>query len=377
MKWIACFTGARPIQMGLALILLTGILGAEQPSHEGHSMHKHTEDVAPADTMPMPEGYGMVQLVPAIRQAIGVAIARAERGDVVREIRLAGEVQTPEDRRISVTLRVDGWITRLHADYEGKAVRKGDTLFVLYSPTLAEVQEEFLQARRRGDTPLMERVQNRLRLLGVSPEVIAFLKEQDTVLDELPFLSPVSGVVMNKRVFEGDRVQPGQKVFEIADLSRVWVDAFLPEKDLALVREGDPVEVEFADGRTLRGRVIFLSPMAEIHSRTVQLRAEFPNTNLVLRPGMSAVLRITRTLPSVIRIPRDALVWSGNAWIVFVETSPNHFMPREVDVITITDTWAAIRKGLREGEPVVAKGTFLLDAESRLQATGGGGQHQH
>lgn len=340
-------------------------------THAGHDGHT----AKPEETMP--EGYGMVQLVPAIRQAIGVAVAKVERGKVKKELRLAGEVRIPEDRRVSMTLRVDGWITRLLADYEGKTVRKGDTLFWLYSPTLAEVQEELRQARARGDDLLEARVRTRLRLLGVSPEVIAFLEAQDTVLYEIPFLSPLSGVVMDKKVVEGDRVRPGQKAFEIVDLSRVWVEAFLPEQDLAFVREGDRVDVSLMDGTTLSGKVIFLSPTAEIRTRTLQMRAEFPNPEMRLRPGMSAVLRLVRTLQNVIRVPRDALVWSGNAWIVFVETSPNHFMPRKVDVVTITDRWAAIREGLEEGEPVVAQGTFLLDAESRLQATGGGGHHHH
>ncbi len=366
------------IWLGL-LLLFAGRLSAQHSGHAASTEHpapaKQT-DAGAGQEASMPEGYGMVQLVPAIRQAIGVAVSKVERGTVQKELRLAGEVRTPEDRRVSITLRVDGWITRLLADYEGKTVRKGDTLFWLYSPTLAEVQEELLQARARGDARLEARVRTRLRLLGVSPEVIAFLETRDTVLYEVPFLSPLSGVVMNKKVVEGDRVRPGQKAFEVVDLSRVWVEAFLPEKDLAFVREGDRVEVSLIDGTTLTGTVIFLSPTAEIRTRTLQMRAEFPNPGMKLRPGMSAVLRIARTLSGVLRVPRDALVWTGNSWIVFVETSPNHFMPREVEVAALTDTWAAITEGLSEGETVVSQGTFLLDAESRLSVTGGGG-HAH
>ncbi len=355
-------------------LFFAGRLDAQHSDHATPPERQEQKENTGQDVS-MPEGYGMVQLVPAIRQSIGVAVARVERGTVRKEIRLAGEVRTPEDRRVSITLRVDGWITRLLADYEGKTVRKGDTLFWLYSPTLAEVQEELLQARNQGNPRLEARVRTRLRLLGVSPEVIAFLESQDTVLYEVPFLSPLSGVVMNKRVVEGDRVRPGQKAFEIVDLSRVWVEAFLPEKDLMFVREGDRVEVSLVDGTTLTGKVIFLSPTAEVRTRTLQMRAEFANPDLRLRPGMTAVLRIARTLSNVLRVPRNALVWTGNTWIVFVETSPNHFMPREVQVAAITDIWAAVTGGLSEGEPVVSQGTFLLDAESRLSVTGGGGHH--
>jgi len=355
------------------LMVFTGSLSAQHahptPSAESHKPAKQEAS--------MPEGYGMVQILPAIRQAIGVAVAKVERGTVEKELRLAGEVRIPEDRRVSMTLRVEGWITRLLADYEGKTLQKGDTLFWLYSPTLAEVQEELLQAKARGDARLEARVRTRLQLLGVSPEVIAFLEARDTVLYEVPFLSPLSGVVMNKTVVEGDRVHPGQKVFEIVDLSRVWVEAFLPEKDLPFVRKGDRVNVSLMDGTTLTGTVTFLSPTAEIRTRTLQMRAEFPNPGMKLRPGMSAVVRIVQPLSGVLRVPRDALVWTGNTWLVFVETSPNHFMPREVEVAAITDTWAAVTGGLSEGEVVVVQGTFLLDAESRLSATGGGGHHHH
>ncbi len=357
-------------------LLLAGTSPVRAETGGNHGEHGGMPMPSDSASASMPEGYGMVQLVPAIRQAIGVAIQKVTRQDVAQELRLAGEVRIPEDRRISVTLRVDGWITRLLADYEGKALRRGDTLFFLYSPTLAEVQEELRQALDRGDTALAQRVRTRLRLLGVDPAVVAFLERRDTILYEVPFLSPIHGVVLNKRILEGDRVRPGQKVFEIADLSRVWVDAFLPEKDLGFVREGDSVEVRLVDGTVLRGKVIFLSPVAELRSRTVLLRAEFPNPDLRLRPGMSAVLHIERVLSNVLTVPKEALVWTGNAWIVFVETSPNHFMPREVKVLAITDRWAALERGVEEGEPVVSQGTFLLDAESRLAVTGGAG-HQH
>lgn len=349
-------------------------LWGESGKHPQHSTSSKPSETSTESLTP--QGYGMVQLQPQIRQAIGVAVQPANRRNISQVLRLAAEVRIPEDQQLSITLRVQGWVTRLNANYEGKTVRRGDTLLFLYSPTLVEVQEELRQALSRKDTVFSQQVQTRLRLLGVDPNVITFLVNTDTILYEIPFLSPINGVILNKHILEGDQVHPGQKLFEIADLSTIWVDAFLPEKDAERVALGDPAHVS-VQGETLRGKVIFISPTAESQSRTLLVRAVFPNSHQKLRPGMSAVMYLEKVFSDVVAIPTSALVWTGDTWMVFVETSPNHFMPRPVHILTMTDTWAAIQKGLQEGEPVVVQGTFLLDAESRLSATGGGMGHHH
>ena len=342
------------------------------------------------------QGYAAVLLSPQKRQLIGVKTAPARKQALIKKIRTVGLVKVDETRIAHVHPKVEGWIEEIYARYEGDAVKKGEPLFSFYSPDFVSVQQEVLTALQflkglpaNAGPEVKEAAEKnaaaaRQRLLwwDVTPQQVDLLEKRGSPQKMLVMVSPMDGIVLKKHVWAGEYMERGADFYHIADLSSLWVEAKLYELDLGLVRVGQEAVIRFEKGdeQERAGKVVFVSPTLEEETRTAVARLEFTNADGGLKPGMFATAEILVDLGEKLVVPSEAVLDSGTRQILFVDKGEGLLEPREVKVGTKGDGLWEILSGVREGEPVVVNGNFLVDSESRLKAAlegAGSPGHQH
>ena len=332
------------------------------------------------DAAPMP-----VTVSREERARLGILVVTAEVRSLTRDVRLVGRVEPAETAVRTVTSRVDGFVERLAVDFTGRPVYRGEVLLDLYSPMLVAAQQELLLAVRLrsalGAAPTPEAARNadslvaatrrRLQYWDISDDQIAELEGSGTIRRTLTLRSPSDGVVLQKNVVQGQAVMAGAPLFQIADLSTVWLEADVFENDLAAVRVDQHAEVSFDayPGETVHGRVAYVYPTVDPASRTGKVRVEITNRGNRIRPGLFGTVRITAPLGvRGVVIPRQAALVTGDRQLVFVEDLAGRFVPRLVMLGVEADSLVEVRSGLHAGDRVVAAAAFLLDAESNLGA---------
>lgn len=301
---------------------------------------------------------------------LGITFVRAAERPVRPFVRAVGILAYAEPRRVYVNARVSGWVEQLYADYVGKRVTAGEPLLALYSPDLLSAQEEYLLARRLGDDTLMATARRRLGLWNVPEDQIDSLVARGTATRTLLLRAPRSGEIVEKMVIEGQAVEAGDNLFQIADRSVLWVEVAIFEHDAPAVRVGTPaaVTVDALPGRTFHGRVTFINPQLDDKTRTLTARIEVGNARYELRPGMYAAAELVPAGRRAVSVPLTAVLPTGTQDLVFVNRGDGRFRPREVRVGLRGDSLVEIVEGLRPGEEVVASAAFLLDSESNLAA---------
>ncbi len=313
----------------------------------------------------------------------GVRTVAATADSLVTTIRAVGSVAPDETRIRHVTTKVDGWVEKLYVNAIGQSVKVGQPLFELYSPELLASQEEYVRARqtaeefskstlpeiRRGGEDLASSARRRLELFDVPREFLDNLDRTGKPQRTIVFRAPFTGYVSEKTVVEGHKVEAGMDLLTVTDLSRVWVIAQLYEAEAMAAAPGRAatITLPYDQTTTLRGRVSLVYPTVDVESRTIKVRLEFPNPRLALKPGMFVNVELAASRANGIVVPDSAVIDSGTRQIVFVETSPGHFDPREVQVGARADGKAVLRTGVAAGERVVTAANFLLDSESRLR----------
>lgn len=311
------------------------------------------------------------------RQQIGVTTATAERRRLSRHIRAVGQVKVDETRLTDVNLRMSGWVHRLYVDETGQHVKKGQALFTLYSPELYAAEREHLTAAKRtrqeGSEALSELArasEQRLRLLGMTASQIRELERRGEAWEHVPVLSPATGYVIDKDVVEGGRIEAGSRVYRIADLSHVWIDADVYESDLSQVKVGQPVRVELAyvPGQTFEGRVDYIYPTLAGATRTGRVRVVLKNPELALKPDMYANVELEVDLGERLAIADSAVIYTGPRRLVFVDLGEGRLRPTEVEVGVHADGFVEVTRGLEPGDVVVTSGNFLIAAESRIRS---------
>jgi Cu(I)/Ag(I) efflux system membrane fusion protein len=360
--------GERNIEYWVAPMDPTYISDRPGKSPMGMDLVPVYEDEARGDAAP-----GTVSIDPRVVQNMGVRIEPARRQTVFRHLRSIGEVEVGEDRISVVNLRFSGWVEQIHVDKTGEPVDRGQPLFEIYSPDLVAAQEEFLLAlRAQGpQSGLARSARRKLELLDLAQQDIASIARSGAVQRTLPIRSPRTGHVLEKQVVEGARVVAGQDLYQIGDLTRIWVRAEVYEFDAPWVEVGQPahMELSYQQGRVLEGKVAYIYPTLNKVSRTLTIRMEFENPDMRLKPGMFATVRIQyRREDDVLAIPTEAILDSGTRKIVFIAVGDGHFEPREIVTgLTGDRRLTEVISGIEEGELIVASGQFLLDSESQLQ----------
>lgn len=321
-----------------------------------------------------------VAIDPERARRAGIASSPAERSAVAAETRTVGRVMYDETRLADVTLKYGGFVERLEVDTIGQQVRKGQVLFTLYSPELFAAQQELIAARAsRRSAPdadatrragyLLEAARQRLKLWDLTDGQIEGIAAAGVPLREVPILSGVEGYVIEKNVVAGASVEAGARLFRVADLSTVWVEADVFEGDVASIRVGDPARiiVPYLGGRSIDGTVDFVYPWLEGSTRTARARIRVENRDLALKPDMFADVVFRVELGVQTLVPDTAVLYAGDKRYVFVEVSPGHFRPRAVTLGQRVGERIVVTDGLTAGEHVVTSGNFLVAAESRLK----------
>lgn len=325
-----------------------------------------------------------VRIAPERQQQIGVKFAEAMLMAARVEIRAVGRVAYDETQIAHVHTKISGWIEDVFVDFVGASVQKGQPLFTIYSPELVSSQEEYLLALRardelgsssfarvsEGSRTLLDSARRRLELWDMTPAQIEALERKGAVSRAVTHFSPVSGVVTERAAYHhGTTVTPDMDLYTIVGLSRVWVQAEVYEYEVPHVGVGQAAEITlpYDSGKRLRGKVTFIAPVLDPRTRTVQVRMEFPNPDLLLRPESFVNATLRRELGQRLVVPKDALMDTGKTQYVFVDQGDGYLEPREVKAGPEVADGRVVDGGLREGERVVTAANFILDSESRLK----------
>ncbi|MCI2283506.1 efflux RND transporter periplasmic adaptor subunit [Colwellia sp. MSW7] len=313
------------------------------------------------------EGAGTIRISPDVVNNLGVRTSTVSFKSLQTEINTVGYVTYDEDRLVHIHPRVQGWIEKLHVTATGDPVKKDQPLYEIYSPELVNAQEEFLLALDRNNSRLITAAQNRLTALQLPKSAITELKQSRKVQQRITFYAPQNGVVENLKIREGFFVKPGSTIMSIGDLSEVWVEAEVFERQAGQVKTGTPVTMtlDYLPGKTWQGQVDYIYPTLDAKTRTVKLRLRFKNEKGYFKPNMFAQIVIHTTGDeSALLIPKEALIRTGNQDRVVLALGEGSFKSVAVSVGRYDSESVEILEGLSEGEKIVSSAQFLLDSES-------------
>ena len=321
-------------------------------------------------------------------QKLGVRTEVAALRALGKTVRASGRVEPDERRVYAISPKFEGYVERLHVNVTGQPVGRGQPLFEVYSPELVSAQREYIIAAQgvqamgaaggealAGMKQLAESSLARLRNWDLSPEQIAALVKTGEVRRTITFRSPVSGIVTEKKALQGMRFMPGEALYQVTDLSSVWVLADVFEQDIGLVKTGSmaSVKINAYPDKSFNGKITYIYPTLKAETRTVPVRIELANPGQLLKPAMFSQVELqVGAKAAVLAIPDSAVIDSGTRRIVLVQLKEGRFEPREVKLGASGGNYVEVREGVKEGEAVVVAANFLIDAESNLKAAIGG-----
>lgn len=340
-------------------------------NHEGHEMKMPDESTSSLEIDPVKEQY------------LGIKTTKVVSKNVQKEINALGTVVADETRLAHVHTKFSGYVHKVFADYEGKWVEKGQPLFTVYSPELVSTQEEYLlaleaQEKLKGNKfpeidksqeSLLEAAKRRLELWDITDEQINKLKESKQVTKDLTIYSHVSGFITKREVFEGTEIQPHTNLYDLADLSKVWVLLEVYENDLPFINVGQTATINFTyeNLKPIVGKITYVYPTIDPMTRTAKVRVEVNNPGFKLKPDMYVNATVFADIGKRIVVPTRSVIDSGKRQIVFVKSNEGQFTPKEVKLGPEVNDEKVIHSGLSEGDEVVTDGNFLLDSESNLE----------
>jgi Cu(I)/Ag(I) efflux system membrane fusion protein len=342
-----------------------------------------------ADEEPVPEN--QLKISTDKIQKLGVRTEAAQLRTLDKTVRAAGRIEPDERRLYTIAPKFEGYVERLHVNVTGQAVSKGQPLFEVYSPELVSAQREYAIAAQGIDSlkdaasetqsgmkQLAQASLLRLKNWDISDEQIATMAKSGATQRTLTFRSPANGIVMEKKAVQGMRFMPGEMLYQVVDLSSVWVIADVFEQDIGLVKSGAKVNVKINayPDKEFVGTVTYVYPTLKAETRTVPVRVELANPGLLLKPSMFAQVEMSvGAKASVVTVPNSAVIDSGTRQIVLIGHGEGRFEPREVKLGSRSDTNVEVLSGVKEGDLVVVAANFLIDAESNLKAAVGGFGH--
>ena len=323
------------------------------------------------------------------QQLIGVKTIALSLQPMETVIRTVGRVDYDERGLATINTRFEGWIEKLFVNVTGSVVKKGQPLAEIYSPELYATQLEFINALRmagsektktgtadtlqtmlaKDSQSIAEAAKQRLLLWDISESQIKTIAKTGKPIRTLSIESPVNGAVIQKNVVLGMRVMPGDKMFDIADLSTVWVVADLYESQMAQVGIGQKVSISFDNfpGKVIASTIDFVAPVLTGETRTVRVRCTIPNADGQLKPQMFATMEIRIDLGEKLAVPDDAVIDTGTRKIVYVDRGEGLFEPREVLTGIKSGGLTELTQGVKVGEKVAIAANFLIDSEAQLK----------
>ncbi len=339
-----------------------------------------------------------VEVDPERQRMMGIKTVPVAVMPLKKTVRTVGRVEFDETKLTTVNIKVDGWVEKLYADYTGKYVEKGTPLAEIYSPELMSLQLEYLnllkwkpnlglRSQRNmefslGDRtgivgkltiydidPMVDVVKQKLSLWEIPEKQIREIETKNQPFKTLTVKSPVSGYVFQKPVFNGTRVAPGDKLFDIVDLSTVWVLADIYEYEIPFVKVGQNARItlSYFPRKVFPAKVDFVYPSLSGQTRTAKVRFVIPNPDLLLKPQMFADVEMELDLGERLAMPETALLDTGKRRIVYVDNEDGFFSARQIRIGDRADGMVEVVSGLKAGEKVASSAVFLIDSEAKLR----------
>ncbi|MDX8130329.1 efflux RND transporter periplasmic adaptor subunit [Methylomonas sp. OY6] len=341
------------------------------------------------DYLPVYEGEvtssKLLTISPEKIQKLGAKTEKVQYRDLVRSIRAPGSIQVDERRLHVINAKFEGWIQRLLVNSTGQSVKRGQPLLDIYSPDLLTAQQEYLIAKQGEGAleqaspqalataqQLTRNALQRLKNWDIGTAQLKRLQERELVIETLLLPSPVNGVVMEKPAVEGMRFMPGEVLFQIADLSRVWLMVDVFEPDLEWIKLGQEVSVNIKayPDKSFHGQVSFIFPTLNTDTRTVKVRVDMDNAKGFLKPGLYGSVEVlaTQQRHRELSVPDSAILDSGTRQVALVQLDDGRFEPRTVKIGHQANGFSEVLEGLQDGDNVVTRANFLIDAESNLKS---------
>lgn len=335
------------------------------------------------------------------QQLIGAKTTTASVQPLQKTIRTVGKIEYDERTLTTVNTKVEGWIEKLYIDFTGRYVRKGEALTDIFSPELWATQQEFINLvrwkkrteKRNEDSgkvgktaeedgsqnfaamlskdaeSIIEAARQRLKLWDISDDQIRRIEESEKPIRTLTIYSPASGYVLQKYALQGMKVMAGEKLFDIADLSTVWIIADIYEFELPLLKTGDAatIQLSYYSGRQFSSKIDYIYPVLSGETRTAKARFVIPNPGGELKPQMFTNVEIRINLGRKLAVPEDAVIDTGLRHIAYVDKGKGYFEPREVRIGIRAENMVEVTAGLKAGDKVASSANFLIDSEAKLK----------
>jgi Cu(I)/Ag(I) efflux system membrane fusion protein len=333
---------------------------------------------------PAPSPPPTVEIPTDKQKLIGLKTTVVGPQSLTKTIRTVGRIENDERRQAYINTKVEGWIEKLYINETGVTIKQGQPVAEIYSPELLATQQEFLNVLRwkkslkggefaallaQDAEAILGAARQRLRLWDISEAQIRRVEETGQPIRALTLYSPVSGQVMQKMAVQGMKTMPGEKLFEVVDLSSVWVVADIYESELPLIKVGQRAQIRLSyfPGREFSAVLDFIYPTLSAEARTAKARFTLPNPQGILKPQMFGQVELKINLGRRLAVPGDAVIDTGTRQIVYVDQGEGNFEPREVTAGLRAEKWVEILKGLKPGEKVAASANFLIDSEAKLK----------
>ena len=365
---------------------------------QDHSAHTAQPSTAASTAKPQAaepvQDIPQVEISPEQQKLIGVKTVKVALRSVQKVIRTVGRIEADEGRQATINSKVEGWIEKLYVETTGSHVQKGQPIAEIYSPELVATQHEFLTALKwtkelvdakagsnqggnpelslmlsKDATAMLAASRQRLLLWDISEGQIKTIEESGKTIRTLTLYSPVNGFVTQKMVVVGMKVMPGEKLFDVADLSNLWVIADIYEAELVLIKVGDKAAITLAylPGREISSQIDYIYPSIAADTRTVKVRLKITNHESKLKPQMFTNVEIKINLGKKLMIPESAVIDTGKAMVAYVDLGNGAFEPREIKGGLRTDGYIEVLRGLKPGEKVVSAANFLVDSEAQMK----------
>lgn len=377
----------------IGFMVLTGMLvGPSLVFAQAHQQHGATPEKAKAlPAKPVPQKEPVQEEVPTVeipkdkQQLIGLKTASVAVRPLQKTIRTVGRIEYDERKLATINTKYEGWIEKLRVNATGIYVKAGEAVAEIYSPELLATQREFLNALKwknstKKDSQLgallakdaetiWEAARQRLRLWDITEEQIKQIEETGQPIKTLTLYSPVSGYVTQKMAVQGMKIMPGEKLFDIVDLSTVWVIADIYEYELPVIKLGAQatINLSYFPGKEFLSKIDYIYPTLSGETRTARIRFTLPNPGGQLKPQMFTNVILKIHLGKRLVIPEEAIIDTGLRQIVYVDKGEGNFEPREITIGLRTDQMVEVIRGLRAGEKVASSANFLIDSEAKLK----------
>jgi membrane fusion protein, copper/silver efflux system len=301
-------------------------------------------------------------------QKMGVRTEKITRSMVGESLRATGIILPNERARIDLFSQVEGRVEGLTHSAPGDPVKKGELFYTLVSPDLIALQNDYIAALQGGLGDMAEAVRKRMKLLGIDDRVIATITKSRKPYDKVPFYIPATGILAKQEIRNGHYLKAGDEIGHIQDLSVVWVEASVAEKDVGAIKAGDTAKITFTGSNSdYTGKVDYIYPMVSAEARTAKVRLIVPNKDGMLRPDAYTTVTFISSTSERLTVPSEAILRDSSGDHVILALGDGKFLARTVKTGASSSGRTEIISGLQEGETVVTSSHFLIDSESNLR----------